>query len=132
VIEHQFVTIFVAQILGPLYLFVAAGILLNAEWYRKMINSFLDNPALTYLGGIMALAFGLVMVNLHNVWLIQWSVIITILGWIALLKGIVLLIWPEPLLRLSASMFNSDKTLHVVAIGAAIFGLFLTVMGYSS
>ncbi|MBF0446049.1 MAG: hypothetical protein HQL68_10715, partial [Magnetococcales bacterium] len=94
-------------------------------------NSFQDSPALVYMGGITALAFGLVIVNLHNVWIMQWSVIITILGWLALLKGVVLIFCPKPMLRVSASIFNSDKYIYIVGIGAALFGLFLTVMGYS-
>ncbi|MBF0187444.1 MAG: hypothetical protein HQL50_05920 [Magnetococcales bacterium] len=121
---------FVAQIVGPLYLVVAAGIVLNTKHYRKMMNAFLNNPALIYLGGILALVVGLVLVNHHNTWISDWPVIITILGWLALLKGVVLLIRPEPLLRYSSRWLSEDRPLRVIAMGAALFGLFLTVMGY--
>lgn len=124
------IAIFVAQVLGPLYLVIAIGILVDAGQYRKMMNAFLDNPALVYLGSIMALAAGLVLVNLHNVWVAGWPVIITILGWLALLKGIILLIRPEPLLRFSAFWFSNDRALRIMAVGAGLFGLFLTAVGY--
>ncbi|MBF0369697.1 MAG: hypothetical protein HQL52_09600 [Magnetococcales bacterium] len=124
------VALFTAKILGPLYLLVAVGMVLNPGEYRKMIQAFLDNPALTYLGAVSAAVAGLVLVNLHNVWGFNWTLIITLVGWLALFKGFLLLLHPGPVLRLSAAMMQKDQTLRMIAVGAGFFGLYLTAMGY--
>ena len=48
---------------------------------------------LTY--GFLSLFLGLTSVLLHNVWEPNWQVLITIFGWLALIKGIIVIAWPE-------------------------------------
>ncbi|OGG61264.1 hypothetical protein A3C87_01555 [Candidatus Kaiserbacteria bacterium RIFCSPHIGHO2_02_FULL_49_34] len=43
------------------------------------------------LAGYLTLIIGLPTVILHNVWTADWYVLITIFGWLSLLKGVVLL-----------------------------------------
>ncbi|MEG3638301.1 hypothetical protein [Magnetococcus sp. PR-3] len=121
----------VAQIIGPLYLMVALGMVLDPKRYQELIEIFLESPVWTYMGGVVALSFGLVIINIHNVWVLQWPVLITILGWLALFKGAMLILYPAPVLRLSRSWFTEPHDLLMVAIGAGSFGLLLTVLGYA-
>jgi hypothetical protein len=67
----------------------------------------------------MALVFGLLIVMFHNVWVGSWEVIITILGWLALLKGVVLLVQPE----------FAIKHAQVWASRMQFAGIFATVIG---
>lgn len=48
---------------------------------------------LTY--GYLSLFLGLASVLLHNDWVLNWHVLITIFGWLALIKGILVIAWPE-------------------------------------
>jgi hypothetical protein len=50
--------------------------------------------------GYLALILGLITVILHNLWVADWRVAITILGWISLLKGILRLTFPENIEKL--------------------------------
>jgi len=43
----------------------------------------------------MALAVGFLIIKFHNVWQLNWTVLITIIGWMAFIKGAVLLIAPK-------------------------------------
>ena len=45
--------------------------------------------------GYITLMMGLVTVILHNVWVADWRVVITVLGWSTLIKGIMKIGFPE-------------------------------------
>ncbi|HAK53772.1 MAG TPA: hypothetical protein DCM54_17980 [Gammaproteobacteria bacterium] len=47
-----------------------------------------DDKAFVISTGYITLLLGLVTVIAHNVWVADWRVIITVLGWTTLIKGI--------------------------------------------
>lgn len=122
---------FVAALLGPIYIVVGLGILLNPDHYQRMAQDFLRSPALTYIGGAMAMAAGLSILYFHNVWRADWTVVITILGWLAALKGAHLLIAPGRALTLWSPLIARTDWLRSLSFGTIAFGIFLTVAAYT-
>jgi hypothetical protein len=120
----------IAKILGPYCIIVAIGIMFNLKNYQKMMEDFLKNAALIYLGGIMALIFGIVIVLFHNVWVAGWPVIITILGWMGLIKGIWLIVFPNAVGKLTQAFQKKPVILRVHMVIVLVIGLLLTVKGY--
>jgi len=62
---------------------------------------------------------GLITVILHNVWVYSWKVMITILGWSTLIKGISKIGWPEQINK-QAQRFKKKQWLSaffIVALG---------------
>ncbi len=53
------------------------------------------HPIVPLLSGLYALLAGLVVVSAHNLWVSDVRVVVTILGWVALASGVVLLLAPE-------------------------------------
>ncbi len=53
------------------------------------------HPIVPLLSGLYALLAGLVVVSAHNLWVSDVRVVVTILGWVALASGAVLLLAPE-------------------------------------
>ena len=87
-------SIFIAKIFAVAYLFIGLGMLMSPGHYKKMMDGFTNNPTMLYMGGIMATLAGFLIVNAHSVW-VGWPTIITIFGWLALLKGFMLLVFPD-------------------------------------
>lgn len=121
---------FVAALIGPIYIIVGIGMLINPEHYHRMVEDFFRSPALLYLGGTMALAVGLSILYFHNVWSSDWRVIITILGWLASLKGAHLLLFPGHVAQLWAPLVSRPNWLRALAPVTIIFGAFLTYAAY--
>ena len=82
-----------------------------------------------YLGGITALVVGYLILAFHNTWTMDVSVIITIVGWIALIKGLVILIRPKIIIALAKAMVQKESTLKIEAIAVIILGLILAFLG---
>ncbi len=120
-----------ARIIGPILVIIAVGILFNLKAYRKLLEEFTtNNTALVFLSGLLALFFGLLIVEFHNVWKLHWSLIITILGWGGLVKGVVLSICPKAVSRIAGSYKKHSALMIVWLLVVLAIGIFLTVMGY--
>ncbi|MBU1923460.1 MAG: hypothetical protein KJ710_04285, partial [Candidatus Omnitrophica bacterium] len=88
-------SIFIARIFGLCYLILGAGFVLNRKALGQVIDDFCKNAALFFYGGLFTLVIGIVIILTHNVWVANWTVIITILGWLALIKGIWIIVFPN-------------------------------------
>ncbi|MDX1379634.1 MAG: hypothetical protein R3233_00870 [Xanthomonadales bacterium] len=116
---------FIALLLGSVYVAVGLGMLVDSERYRGMAEEFFSSPALTYLGGIMAFAAGVTMVYLHHAWTADWRVIVTVIGWLALVKGVLLLVLPSPATRLWTPLLHANARLRAVSVPVIGLGLVL-------
>lgn len=118
------------QLLGVASCAVGLGIIINADFYGKIVDSFADNPALAYITAIFVLAAGFIIVTFHNIWVMDWPVVITIFGYSALIKGIGLLIFPRAFLALSKAITKNLKHIRFYAAAAFLIGLGLMYLGF--
>ena len=88
-------SIFLARLLGPTFAAIAFGILINLGMYESMIAEALHPGILFYLSGLLSLLAGLAIINLHNTWYADWRVIITVLGWLMTIGGIIRVVLPQ-------------------------------------
>ena len=124
------VSVFIAKILGPLFMIVAIGMLVNRDFFQQVMEDYFKNAALVFFTGMAPLAFGIVIVVLHNVWAFNWTVLITIFGWGGIIKGIWLMIFPK-MIPGFVQAYTRNKTLLIAhGILALLLGGFLTYMGY--
>ena len=121
----------IARVLGPLYVIVAGGLLVRPEAYIRAVEDFMDRPGVVYLAGFLALIFGLVILAFHHGMGDALAIVITVIGVIAVFKGAVLIICPEPLLRMSNHLLKREARLRLMGGVALLLGLYLTVAGYA-
>ena len=125
-------SIFLAKVLGLYFIIGALIVLVKNKEMHKMIDGFTDNLALLYVTGIITTILGLMMVVSHNIWDNSWRVIITLIGWLVLLKGLTFLFLPKKMMLKFAKSFRWSKEWYiVVAIIMALFGVYLASKGFS-
>lgn len=88
------ISILTARILGVIYLSFALGVLLNWDNYKSALLDLLDNSGYMLLAGFMATGLGISLLSVHNIWIDTWHSLITLIGWIATVKGVMLLAFP--------------------------------------
>ena len=120
------------QLFGLIYIAVGLGILLNPQYYKQMFADFKKSVAVMYLGGIFTFAIGFLLITFHNIWVKDVSVIITIVGWMALLKGISILILPRLMMK-TMDIFTNVKTSTLMVMAGFIIalGVMLAWLGFS-
>jgi hypothetical protein len=87
-------SLFIARMLAVYYLAVGFGFLLNGKYYREELSKLLDSSGFRFFGGIMAFVIGALIIQYHNFWVKDWTVLVTIIGWLSLTKGLFLIIFP--------------------------------------
>ena len=123
-------SIFIARILGPVLLIIGIGLLLEGDSFRAMAGEFLRDQGLIYVTGILTLAAGLAILNVHHVWTRDWRVLITIFGWLFLIGGIMRILAMSMAQRVGESVIAHQRWPLAGAIVTLALGAFLTVMGY--
>lgn len=91
---------FLALVIGFYVFFVSLAMLVHQQRFKKIIAEFLASPAILTLTGGLGLIFGLMVVTCHNVWVSNWPVLITLIGWFTLLQGILRLYFPDHFVRI--------------------------------
>jgi hypothetical protein len=125
-------SIFLAKLIGPSLAAIGIALILNAETFRSMAQEFLRSYALIYLAGLLALAAGLAIVNTHNEWTADWRVVITIIGWLCVIGGIIRVVFPRVVETLGASMVTAS-TGWIVGEGLVLLalGAWLSYVSYA-
>jgi len=123
-------SIFLARLLGPLLLIVGAGILFNPHAFRTMANEVVKSVTLVYLFGFLDFAAGLAIVLTHNVWIASWRVLITILGWLLLIRGTVRILIPETIMGYAVKILRNKQFIPVAGVITGILGLVFCYFGY--
>ena len=123
-------SVFIARIFGLCYLVIGAGFVFNRKAFLRVMDDFCKNAALVFLGGVFALVIGIVIVLTHNIWVANWTVIITIIGWAALIKGVWLIIFPNSVHKCIRAYQKNENMLVIHSIFALVFGIVLTYFGF--
>lgn len=104
-------------------LFVRPHVLVELKKLMVEVRPF----ALIY--GILSLILGLASVILHNIWVLNWHVLITIFNWLALLKGITVLGWPEVSRNTSFEMRMKSTRISLAVVG--ILAIWMLIAAYT-
>jgi hypothetical protein len=123
-------SIFLARLLGPLLLLTGAGIVLNPKSCRTIAGEVVRSVTLVYLFGIMDLAAGLAIVLTHNVWVASWRVLITLIGWLLLIRGAVRIVAPEIVMGYAAKVIRNKQVIPSAGAVVGVLGLVLCYFGY--
>jgi len=123
-------SLFLAKPIGPVCLALGLALLINGAAFRSLAGDFLDNPALMFLSGVITLPAGLAIVLTHNVWAGDWRILITILGWLAVIGGLFRLLAPQRTVTVGRTMLANPSTLHISTGVYLLIGALLCFFGY--
>ena len=123
-------SIFLAKLIGPVCLVIGLALLINRAAFRTLAGEFLNSPALLFLSGLITLPAGLAIVLTHNVWAGDWRILITILGWLAVIGGAARLLAPQRMTAVGRTVLANPSTLHISAGVYLVFGALLCFFGY--
>jgi hypothetical protein len=121
-------SLFLARLIGPTFVVIALGMLINPSMYESMIVEALRPGILLYLSGLLSLLAGLAIINLHNTWHMDWRVIITVLGWLMTIGGIIRIVAPQITIAIGSAVYSGRTIVVALIVGA--LGAFLSVKGY--
>jgi hypothetical protein len=118
------------QLFGLGFLATGIGMWLNPKTIKKLLADIEHSTAIIYLSGIISLTLGFLLVTFHNSWDFNWSLIITLVGWSGLIKGLSILISPDFVLTLSERIVNKGSNLKIIAWTGIALGIISFYLGF--
>ncbi len=129
--ESMDTSILLARLIGPLFVVVSIGFFVNREHYTRMTETFLKNAELYYFSGALAFVVGIAIITFHNLWVTDWRIVITVIGWLSLTKGLVRILFPNMGAKYSTNLQDSPTLFRILAFLLLIFGSWLTYMVFA-
>ncbi len=123
-------SIFLARFFGLYLIIIGFFYFWRREFIRKAARQIFAQESLVILSALISLIIGLLVIVSHNVWKFNWQVVITIIGYLALLKGLTRLFIPHHTdKKLLLKLISGDNPIYIGII-CLIIGFFLTYEGF--
>jgi hypothetical protein len=122
-------SILIAKILATVYISFSLGLLFSSKYYKEKLPKLVDNTSYLILGGFMAIVFGFLILEFHNYWNSDWTIIITIFGWLSLLKGIILIVFPQMFTAYKTTLLKAENQKYILIL-LLILSVFFGYFGF--
>ena len=126
----------VESVVGSTLVIWGLALIVNKHIIKSFFDTFTnieDNETLSYLTATMFLVLGLITVWVHNDWYLNSTIIVTVLGWLLIIKASLWLLFPKFIAnfgkKLSYLILNSWFRLGY-GVAIVILGLLVFVKNY--
>jgi hypothetical protein len=111
----------IAKLLGPFLIAMVISEMINPRtWDTVQVTQ-------TYLAGSLWLLGGLTIIRTHNHWSLNWSILITVIGWFAIAGGLSRMFFPEPVQQ----GFGNNSIVLALQIILLVVGIVLSFKAFS-
>ena len=128
-IETLSTTQILAVFIGLYMVAAGIGFLTGRGSYATLIDELRDNTALGYVTGAFVFALGAAMVAVHNLWTGPLAIVVSLVGWGALIEGVLMLAIRRTFLGLVKVIPFTPATMVPYGIAAIVLGAVLAIAG---
>ena len=126
-------TIFLARLIGLFAVLLSLSELVHKQAMVETANALVRDRPLVLLLSMIGLLGGLAMVLAHNVWSGgALPVVVTLFGWILLIRGALLLFLPPDAIAGLLDFFRFAQLFYFYVGIMLVFGLYLTYAGFKA
>lgn len=122
-------SIFLAKVIGLVSVISTAAVMIRYKESLVLEEEAMKSPLHIYLSGFVILILGVLLVVSHSVWVFDWRIVITVLGWLVLLKGMGRIFFPDAIKRMVEKKKENRKFI-LGEIAVFLIGLYLLYYGF--
>lgn len=120
----------IAKLLFPVFALVTITAFIRPKFYREIAKEIMNSHALIYIASFMNLIGGTAIILYHNTWTQDWSTLITVIGWLAAVKGAIYMVFPKAAIGMVTNATQSKAFVYFMGIISALFAVALYSLGY--
>jgi uncharacterized membrane protein len=124
------VTLFLAQVLGPILLLVGISLFTRRKFYLKWLQNIQQSEDILFVSSVGELAAGIAIILNHNLWNTLPEIIITLLGWLMIVEGAVFLLAETKSLKGFFASSVLAEGWYIFAVLYTLLGAYVTSLGY--
>ena len=117
-----------ARVLGPFFAVIATIVALRAPDMATLLAQFTATEVWPWVTGAFILMGGIA--TFHQYWRSPAAVIVSVLGWLLVARGVVLLAFPAAFASLANRMIGAVGAWQAAYIIMALIGLYLSYVGW--
>lgn len=121
------ISIFLAKFWGWYFIIFFLILSMNPKRIQQIFNDLKDQK-FVIIASFLAIIIGLVNILFHNIWVGDWRILITLIGWMSLIEGLFLFIFPVRTINW-INIINV-KFIQVLYLLIFFLGVFLLNMAY--
>ena len=123
-------TVFLARFIGLFIILLVVGMLVRGS---AIIGVTVADGPVMFTYAIISLATGLAIVLGHNVWSGgALPVVVTLVGWLSLAKGLLLLLLPPEALTALFGRMHYGEHMYLYLMPSFLIGIYLTWAGFAA
>ena len=119
--------LWLASIFGPFLAINGLWMLFYHENFSKIMTSIKNTPAIFHSGAMINLLIGLTILSQFNMWAMNLMVLVTVLGWCMVVRGVMALFVPQMFMKLIMGKSDKLKTWGVIHL---VWGLLLCWLAF--
>jgi hypothetical protein len=123
----QNAAMWLASIFGPFLVILGLWMLLYCDQYTKVLSGIKGSAGLFYMNSVFNLLIGFTVLSQYDLWGWNLLVLVTLLGWVMVIRGIMGLFVPQLLMDILMGKHGYAKILGIIPI---VWGVFLSYVGF--
>lgn len=121
---------FLSKIIGIYLIIISMAMLINMHQFASHVNNLITDAPLMFVTGFFTLIFGIIMVVSHNVWQWNWRVMVTIVAWVVLFKGLYLIFYPQLINKMTILFIQNASFSYTATAIDFVLGLLFSYFGF--
>ena len=123
-------SLFLAKAIGVGLMLIAASMLVNRKNIDLLFEAY-RSPSAVYITGIVETLLGIMMVIAHNIWVADFRLIITLIGWMLVLRGVGRTFSPSRIPRMLERFRVMDSIFAPLLVAIFLVGAYLAYAGFT-
>jgi hypothetical protein len=123
-------TRFCARVLGLLLLIIGAIVIARFDDLALLIPAILQDGPLAFVTGMFTLICGVVLFAAHHHWSSPPAIVISLLGVLTIVRGVLLMFAPSVFAGIATQMINAGPGALIAGAIALFIGAWLTFVGW--
>jgi hypothetical protein len=122
-------SMFLAKLLGIYFLIMAVDMLLRRQELEGAVRDFASSKGLLMFSGSTSLLFGLAIVIAHPIYDQNWQGLITLLGYLLVIRGVIRFAFPSYVHKKTMTFFHGKYWFIFLVV--LVLGAYLTWCGFN-
>lgn len=119
-----------AGLLGPVLATIGLAMMTSQRSLEAMAGQMPTSLPVVFLAGLLLLVAGLSIVRVHNLWVADWRIIVTLAGWFSVVGGVVRMLLPEQSAAVALPVASNRDGATFSGLLFLMLGIYLSLKGY--
>ncbi len=120
----------IAQIWSVYFIIITTWILTQRKRIEVLLKKIVKNVEINFVFAFITLGLGIVLVINYSYWTFDWKLGLTIVHWITLLKGLMLLFFPAYMISISVKMIKNNMAYIISGMLNFMLALYFGYYGF--